>query len=61
MGDIIEKAKSAMGLSEARVFSTDVLRVELSGPDQPHLTLVDLPGLFRAQVMQNNQLKMQPR
>ncbi len=25
-----------------------MLRVELSGPDQPHLTLVDLPGLFKA-------------
>jgi hypothetical protein len=37
-----------MGLSETRVFSTDTLRVELYGPSQPHLTIVDLPGLFRA-------------
>ncbi|WPH03153.1 Hypothetical protein R9X50_00602900 [Acrodontium crateriforme] len=44
----VEKAKTAMGISESKVFSTDVLRVELCGPDQPHLTLVDLPGLFRA-------------
>lgn len=30
------------------VFSADVLRVEVSGPTQPHLTIVDLPGLFLA-------------
>lgn len=48
---VVEKAKDAMGLSNpssSRVFSTDVLRVELSGPQQPHLTIVDLPGLFEA-------------
>lgn len=46
--DVVEKAKDAMGISETRQFSTDTLRVELSGPTQPHLTMVDLPGLFRA-------------
>ncbi|KAK3900215.1 hypothetical protein C8A05DRAFT_45903 [Staphylotrichum tortipilum] len=55
---IIDEAKSAMGLNDPsktfayksalEVFSTDVLRVEVSGPSQPHLTLVDLPGLFLA-------------
>lgn len=46
---IVESAMDAMGLSgEKRAFSKDVLRVELSGPTQPHLTLVDLPGLFSA-------------
>ncbi|KAG5981785.1 hypothetical protein E4U55_002563 [Claviceps digitariae] len=48
IGSVIEKAKEAMGLSETKVFSSDVLRVELCGPSQPHLTMVDLPGLFRA-------------
>ncbi|TPX18648.1 uncharacterized protein E0L32_002505 [Thyridium curvatum] len=43
----IEAARVAMGLSESD-FATDTLRVELSGPNQPHLTLVDLPGLYRA-------------
>lgn len=39
-----------MGLeSSARAFSDDVLRVEISGPEQPHLTLVDLPGLIHAE------------
>ena len=47
--EIIESAKDAMGINESsRVFSSDILRLELSGPDQPHLTLVDLPGLFQA-------------
>jgi hypothetical protein len=27
-------------------FSDDVLKVEISGPEQPDLTLVDLPGLY---------------
>ncbi|EMD66037.1 hypothetical protein COCSADRAFT_170437 [Bipolaris sorokiniana ND90Pr] len=47
--EVIESAKGAMGINESsRVFSSDILRLELSGPDQPHLTLVDLPGLFQA-------------
>ncbi|KID95879.1 interferon-induced GTP-binding protein Mx, partial [Metarhizium majus ARSEF 297] len=45
---IIGEAKEAMGLSEAKMFSSDILRVELCGPTQPHLTVVDLPGIFRA-------------
>lgn len=48
LGPVIESAKEKMGLSGSRAFSTDTLRIELSGPAQPHLTLVDLPGLFRA-------------
>ncbi|CAN9274782.1 unnamed protein product [Alternaria alternata] len=47
---VIEAAKDAMRISESsdKVFSSDILRLELSGPNQPHLTLVDLPGLFQA-------------
>ncbi|KAG8410788.1 hypothetical protein J3458_016877 [Metarhizium acridum] len=37
-----------MRLSETRKFGTDVLRIEPCGPFQPHLTMVELPGLFRA-------------
>ncbi|PSR97143.1 P-loop containing nucleoside triphosphate hydrolase protein [Coniella lustricola] len=48
LSNIVEEAKQLMKLSDQKEFSTDTLRVELSGPDQPHLTLVDLPGLFRA-------------
>ncbi|KAK7892283.1 hypothetical protein LTR67_007379 [Exophiala xenobiotica] len=47
--DIVKSAEQAMGLdSSAKVFSKDVLRVELCGPAQPNLTLVDLPGIFWA-------------
>lgn len=47
--DIIESAKVAMGIDDSsKVFSSDILRLELSGTEQPHLTLVDLPGLFQA-------------
>lgn len=50
VGNIIESAKVAMGLTgeAAKIFSTDVLRIELTSPDQPNLTIVDLPGLFGA-------------
>ncbi|TLD33329.1 hypothetical protein PspLS_00642 [Pyricularia sp. CBS 133598] len=42
-----------MGIENGgRIFAKDVLRVELSGPSQPHLTLVDLPGLFNAAMVQ---------
>jgi len=50
LGPVIEAAKEIMGITEggSKVFSSDILRLELSGPEQPHLTLVDLPGLFQA-------------
>ncbi|KAI1764614.1 P-loop containing nucleoside triphosphate hydrolase protein [Hypoxylon sp. FL1150] len=49
--NIVEAAKEAMGLTGhegAKVFSTDVLRIESTSPSAPNLTLVDLPGLFGA-------------
>ncbi|KAI0886790.1 P-loop containing nucleoside triphosphate hydrolase protein [Annulohypoxylon maeteangense] len=50
IGVLVDKAKEAMGVGadRGRTFCQDVLRIELSGPTQPHLTIVDLPGLFRA-------------
>jgi GTP-binding protein EngB required for normal cell division len=49
LGHVIESAKGLMGINDdSKVFSSDILRLELSGPEQPHLTLVDLPGLFQA-------------
>ncbi|KAK6584650.1 hypothetical protein PZA11_002874 [Diplocarpon coronariae] len=49
IGRAVEDAKDAMGLNgKEKAFSTDILRVEISGPSQPHLTMVDLPGLFLA-------------
>lgn len=47
---LIEKAKDSMGTSTAAsAFTNDVLRVEISGPDRPHLTIVDLPGLIHSE------------
>ena len=52
---LINKAKEAMGLTDdTNAFSDDVLRVEISGPRQPHLTLVDLPGLIHAENKQQS-------
>lgn len=28
-------------------FSEDILKIEISGPDQPALTVIDVPGIFR--------------
>jgi hypothetical protein len=42
---LIKEARTAMGLSEDTICD-DVLRLEITGPDLPHLTLVDLPGLI---------------
>jgi len=44
-----------MGLSSNRanpsgihkVFSNDVLRLEIHGPDEAHLSIIDVPGIFR--------------
>lgn len=47
---VIESAKDAMGISvHGKAFSKDILRVEISGPDRPHLTIVDLPGLIHSE------------
>ncbi len=46
---LVDKAKMVMGIEgDAKAFSNDILRVEVTSPNQPHLTLVDLPGLFSA-------------
>ena len=52
---LIENAKAAMGIStHGRAFSKDLLRVEVSGPDRPHLTIVDLPGLIHSPTKQQS-------
>ncbi|KAI1768485.1 P-loop containing nucleoside triphosphate hydrolase protein [Hypoxylon sp. FL1150] len=50
IGALVDEAKENMGVGgeRGRTFCKDVLRIEISGPTQPHLTIVDLPGLFRA-------------
>ncbi|KAJ5836851.1 Dynamin GTPase [Penicillium robsamsonii] len=55
---LIEKAKECMGLSStdpsSKGFSDDVLKVEISGPEKPELTLVDLPGLYYSSSSEQN-------
>ena len=47
---LIENAKAAIGIStHGKAFSKDLLRVEVSGPDRPYLTIVDLPGLIHSE------------
>jgi GTP-binding protein EngB required for normal cell division len=43
---LIEQAKNCMGIQSEKGISDDVLKIEISGPDKPELTLVDLPGLY---------------
>ncbi|KAF4763328.1 hypothetical protein HAV15_000792 [Penicillium sp. str.  len=60
---LIENAKECMGLSStdpsSTGFSDDVLKVEISGPDKPELTLVDLPGLYYSSSNEQNEQGME--
>ena len=50
---IMQEVQDLMGLGSQNesgssgTFSEDVLRLEISGPDQPHFSIVDVPGIFR--------------
>ncbi|KAK4118379.1 hypothetical protein N657DRAFT_606320 [Parathielavia appendiculata] len=47
---LVERAKAEMGITAyGRAFAKDILRIEVTGPDQPHLTIVDLPGLIHSE------------
>ncbi|KAI0544734.1 P-loop containing nucleoside triphosphate hydrolase protein [Xylaria curta] len=55
LADLIESAKIAMGISiQGKGFSKDLLRIEISGPHHPHLTIVDLPGLIHSETKQQS-------
>ncbi|KAL2803302.1 P-loop containing nucleoside triphosphate hydrolase protein [Aspergillus granulosus] len=57
---LIEKAKGAIGITtHGKAFSNDLLRVEVSGPDRPHLTIVDLPGLIHSETKQQSAMDVQ--
>ncbi|KAF3291765.1 hypothetical protein TWF132_006510 [Orbilia oligospora] len=52
---ILDEAAEYMGIPKPgdkvedtpdKRFSNDILKIELSGPHHPHLTIVDVPGLF---------------
>ncbi|KAK5105699.1 hypothetical protein LTR62_002363 [Meristemomyces frigidus] len=45
--DAMNQAMNSMGLhDDTGTFTDDVLRIDISGPSKPHLTIVDLPGLI---------------
>ncbi|SCO76713.1 related to RBTMx2 protein [Fusarium oxysporum] len=51
--NILQKANEKMGLradvsvGNGTVFSEDVLKIEVQGPDEDYLTIIDVPGIFR--------------
>ncbi|RBR21672.1 uncharacterized protein FIESC28_04772 [Fusarium coffeatum] len=52
-GQIFKDAAKVMGIesdsngnTSGSAFSRDVLRVEISGPNEDHLTVIDVPGMF---------------
>lgn len=62
LASIFEEASLAMGIRSGAgvsddeeededydliTFSEDILKIEVSGPDQPALTVIDVPGIFR--------------
>jgi hypothetical protein len=52
---LIENAKATMGISiHGKAFSKDLLRVEVSNPDRPHLTIVNLPELIHFETKQQS-------
>ncbi|CAK1356816.1 unnamed protein product [Cercospora beticola] len=53
--EIMQEAHEVMGLSgsgenatQKPTFSNDVLRLEISGPAQEHLSVIDVPGIFKS-------------
>ncbi|KAK1143992.1 hypothetical protein N8T08_005901 [Aspergillus melleus] len=57
---LIDNAKAIMGITtHGKAFSNDILRVEISGPDRPHLTIVDLPGLIHSETKQQSAADVQ--
>ncbi|KAK2760304.1 hypothetical protein FQN54_002372 [Arachnomyces sp. PD_36] len=60
---LVEMAQKAMDSSErssdASTFSDDRLRVEISGPTLPQLTIVDLPGLIHSKTKEQTEADVQ--
>ncbi|KAF2815992.1 uncharacterized protein BDZ99DRAFT_565876 [Mytilinidion resinicola] len=54
LGDLMVKAADALG--STKTFTEDVLVIEKHGPELPILSLVDLPGLFRANSAQQSRV-----
>lgn len=55
LAKFVSQAKDAMGISaqgtsEDRNYSSKVLKIELSGPNRSHFGILDLPGVFSAEI-----------
>ncbi|KAB2569166.1 Interferon-induced GTP-binding protein Mx2 [Lasiodiplodia theobromae] len=44
---IMQEVQGVMGIDKKKTFSSDVLSIEVTGPDQEHLTVIDVPGIFQ--------------
>lgn len=53
--DIIADAKTVLQLNDRKRFSPESLVLEVSGPNQEHLSLIDLPGFFVSTQINQNQ------
>ncbi|KZF21318.1 hypothetical protein L228DRAFT_170353 [Xylona heveae TC161] len=58
IAEVITEAKALMGLAEDRALSRDILRLDITGPDLPHLTLIDLPGLVHSSTKQEEAFRV---
>ncbi|KAH8889157.1 hypothetical protein GQ53DRAFT_723336 [Thozetella sp. PMI_491] len=51
--DVLKEANTSMGIrtdmssKSGSVFSEDVLKIEICGPQEDYLTVIDVPGIFR--------------
>lgn len=55
LGNVIEEAKGAMGIGNSdHDFSDLVLRIEISKPEVPSLTLIDLPGFYHGETSEQS-------
>ena len=52
---LVEAAQTEILSSKSSAFSDNVLRVEISGPNLPQLTIVDLPGIIHSQGKQQTE------
>lgn len=58
---LVKRAKAEMGITAyGRAFAKDILRIEVTGPDQPHLTIVDLPGLIYSETKNQTTSDIKP-
>ncbi|CZS92510.1 related to vacuolar sorting protein VPS1, dynamin, and related proteins [Rhynchosporium agropyri] len=50
-GDLMREVPAIMGISDdplhSKTFSDDVLCLEVCGPEQAHLSVIDIPGIFK--------------